>query len=857
MFKWFVFVLLFMFCILDSNSLAEAVSVSSLGQMHYRWRRDDGSETTASWRKAEDQILNPLKKNETIRLRFVSERSPVGDTSDVQYHLRYSSSSGGISLKDVPVTATSGEAFEMATTGYTDQEATTQQLSSTAGYTFVSGQSIESPSNQTNTAITLPTSSVTEIEFAIQATDDAIAGQTYYLRLHSDFNPELIYREAKVVIAPDALTSTWDGSASTDWDEKLNWDTEIVPRSTGNDSAVIASTANQPILSTASTITDLTLNSGAALNLNDNNLTVSGSITNAGIITETANGVIVHAADSVLLTNSSGTEVSTYQIGADQVYVRIDDGDENLDGTAIDTLVGVTVTGGTNGDSEVLTLKETGVATGVFMNTGLTTKAYDGLVSSNDGILELSEGEVVTASYIDSEDASDSSGTDTTSANFAAASFSVSAAGSQVVDTGFSMTITALDSLGRTDVYYNGQITLTPNYVVPSSGSGSLSSVTDFSFVNGVATVSDQTYSNCGKINIVATDSKNTAMTGTSADVTFAPYSFNVSAEGVDTAVTGALSHTVNKGFPLVVTAQNASGGACTGYQGNPVLSVDYVNPSSSQSGMLSLTNIDSTTWKSGAASLSDVTYDKWGAVTFTVTDDNVTTQKGTSEAVTFVPKDFQLSLSEPPVSRTFYYMNEPFDLTVTARDYNNNTLTNYAGSIKFTQTGLDLSDNYTFVSLDEGVHVFNGIKGIEAVKAKSIEVKDSDYTSIVGSSEPVTIKEAYIKVHSNEGPVGDLPLSVTIIDGEGNIITEDDMTTFSVNLEEFINDNSATSETTETVEIMSGGKASIIVNDNQAETITVTAESEPVLPAISGKATFGTVSGRGIGVQMYREIKD
>ncbi|MBI3314622.1 MAG: DUF11 domain-containing protein [Candidatus Omnitrophica bacterium] len=78
-----------------------------------------------------------------------------------------------------------------------------------------------------------------------------------------------------------SATMTWDGSASTDWDDPFNWDIGLVPGST--DTAVIPSApSNQPTLSTAVSIANLTINSGATVTLNGKNLTVSTTLTNSG-----------------------------------------------------------------------------------------------------------------------------------------------------------------------------------------------------------------------------------------------------------------------------------------------------------------------------------------------------------------------------------------------------------------------------------------------------------------------------------------------------------------------------------------------------------------------------------------------
>lgn len=158
------------------------------------------------------------------------------------------------------------------------------------------------------------------------------------------------------------------------------------------------------------------INNGGTLGVSTGKtLIVSGSMANSGTITET--GIIKHAATSVKLTDSSGTEVTSIAPG-NSLYVTLVDEDENLNGTSADTAAGVTVTS-SSGDSESFSgtyiLTETGNATETFRNaTAIATTIYDGSATSNDGILEFIAGETLTIRYTDSEDSTDNSASDTT-----------------------------------------------------------------------------------------------------------------------------------------------------------------------------------------------------------------------------------------------------------------------------------------------------------------------------------------------------------------------------------------------------------------------------------------------------------
>ena len=59
---------------------------STLDQSHFRFRNDDGSETTATWAAAEDTPIS-LAKNTPVRLRV--EIGATGDPANAAYKLQY------------------------------------------------------------------------------------------------------------------------------------------------------------------------------------------------------------------------------------------------------------------------------------------------------------------------------------------------------------------------------------------------------------------------------------------------------------------------------------------------------------------------------------------------------------------------------------------------------------------------------------------------------------------------------------------------------------------------------------------------------------------------------------------------
>ncbi|MFZ6014788.1 MAG: hypothetical protein ACOYUZ_00315 [Patescibacteria group bacterium] len=130
----------------------------------------------------------------------------------------------------------------------------------------------------------------------------------------------------------------------------------------------------------------------------------SGTYANSGLITRGATGSIKHAAESVRFTDSAGTDVATYTTPADG-YITLSDANLNMDGSVADT-VAFTVTSN-GGDSENITLTETGPATGIFRNATkfpIISLAY---VAPGDSAISITTNSIGQANYTDPQDTGD------------------------------------------------------------------------------------------------------------------------------------------------------------------------------------------------------------------------------------------------------------------------------------------------------------------------------------------------------------------------------------------------------------------------------------------------------------------
>jgi len=105
------------------------------------------------------------------------------------------------------------------------------------------------------------------------------------------------------------------------------------------------------------------------------------------------------AACTVNFTDSSGTPVSLYSVGAN-IYVTMTNTAGNTSSSSVQTIP-VTVQDATGGDVETILLTETGTNTGVFQNLiGLPTSSSSGL-GQQDGILNVAPGDTLSVSYTD------------------------------------------------------------------------------------------------------------------------------------------------------------------------------------------------------------------------------------------------------------------------------------------------------------------------------------------------------------------------------------------------------------------------------------------------------------------------
>jgi hypothetical protein len=157
----------------------------------------------------------------------------------------------------------------------------------------------------------------------------------------------------------------------------------------------------------------LTVYAGGKLAVGTYRYAASGATyTNNGLVTIAAGGKIVHALTSSLLTDSTGAHITT-NTNPGLVFVTIADADANLNGLVADTITArVTNDAASGADTELMTLVETGVATGIFRNTTFFPLVASGSIVHDNGQFEIGAGGIGSMYYSNVYDTSDT-GSDT------------------------------------------------------------------------------------------------------------------------------------------------------------------------------------------------------------------------------------------------------------------------------------------------------------------------------------------------------------------------------------------------------------------------------------------------------------
>ncbi len=199
----------------------------------------------------------------------------------------------------------------------------------------------------------------------------------------------------------DSSTSGWQFVGSL---------AQTIPARVYNGDMAISSNVAYTVSASTTVVGNFTKSSGS-LSLGSSQLHVTGTYANSGGTVSEGTGRIRNTVQSVKLTNSSGTEVANFSANGDIVYIRVAEADANLNASAIETIMVNLTSAGVIGETETVTLYETGVASGVFMY-GLPFRSNTSF-TPNDGILQFNAGGTLKLVFVDMQDSSNDIANDT------------------------------------------------------------------------------------------------------------------------------------------------------------------------------------------------------------------------------------------------------------------------------------------------------------------------------------------------------------------------------------------------------------------------------------------------------------
>lgn len=151
------------------------LTIPSLDQVGFRGRNDDGNETTATWKAAENTPWTQVVDT-NLRVRFVLDELNGGDPASCQYILQYNlNGAGWVRVDGASIVVRASLSPNMV-----DGEVTTRQLSSGSG-SFVSGGFDEGDGGR---IVDINSTEVSELEFCVQVRSaDVVASDSIQLRV--------------------------------------------------------------------------------------------------------------------------------------------------------------------------------------------------------------------------------------------------------------------------------------------------------------------------------------------------------------------------------------------------------------------------------------------------------------------------------------------------------------------------------------------------------------------------------------------------------------------------------------------------------------------------------------------------
>jgi hypothetical protein len=193
--------------------------------MHYHWRNDNGTETTATSRTfgTEDTSVTALQQNSPIRLRLEVSNEGGSSTPAMQYRLEYASTVGACvdATGWTDVGAVNGDFDMYNSANLTDGADTTDIAVATGGVTnenttFLTPNGGVRETNSQTGSLVLSSTQYVELEYSIVASTTATEGNTYCFRVTDQGTPIFAYNQyPRVNIASDVLVTVSGSQTAT------------------------------------------------------------------------------------------------------------------------------------------------------------------------------------------------------------------------------------------------------------------------------------------------------------------------------------------------------------------------------------------------------------------------------------------------------------------------------------------------------------------------------------------------------------------------------------------------------------------------------------------------------------------
>ncbi|MGO9598661.1 MAG: DUF4082 domain-containing protein, partial [Isosphaeraceae bacterium] len=323
----------------------------------------------------------------------------------------------------------------------------------------------------------------------------------------------------------------------------------------------------------------------------------------------------------------------------------------------------------------------------------------------------------------------------------------------------FNVTVTAQNAGNQTVTGYTGTVHFSSSDVQAGLPANYTFTAAD----NGTHTFS-VTLKTAGSQTVTATDTVTSSITG-SATVAVSP------AAASTLVVTAPTSATAGAAFSVTVTAKDLYGNTATGYLGT----VQFTS-SDSQTGVILPANYNFTAADAGVHTFTNgVTLETAGSQTVTATDTGTSSITGKATVtVASAAQVTHLNVSAP----TSATAGTAFNITVTAQNASNGTVTGYTGTVHFTSSDSQVAGlpaNYAFTTADNGVHIFTGLI-LKTAGSQTVTATDTVTSSITGSAT-VTVSPAAASTLVVTAPTSattGAPFSVTVTakDPYNNIAT-------------------------------------------------------------------------------------